>query len=87
MNSKWGDALSWRFIGTCHGESFIIGEVDIFKEEWKNTGEQVRVLDPLYGQAFIFNVWKIEKACEIITFVAGEFSNNILGIYTNKNKT
>lgn len=74
--------MAWKFIGACYGDKFIIDGVDIFKEKWENTGEKVHVKDPHYGQQFTFNVWKVRNDNKVIIFAAGEFSNNVYGIYT-----
>jgi hypothetical protein len=73
--------MKWRFIGSTVDDKFIIDNIDIFKEEWQDTGEVAHVRDPLYDQAFTFNVWKVNKSDNVIIFAAGEFSNNVFGIY------
>ncbi|SCZ11220.1 hypothetical protein [Alkaliphilus peptidifermentans] len=76
-----GKEMKWRFVGSTTEDKFIIDGIDIFKEKWESTGEVADVIDPLYGQPFKFNVWRVENEDEIIIFAAGEFSNNVFGIY------
>lgn len=76
--------MGWKFIGSTHQDSFIINGVDIFKEKWESTGERVGVVDPIYKQQFTFSVWRVATKDKIISFVAGEFSNGIFGIYQRK---
>lgn len=73
--------MGWKYIGVTASDSFIIDGVDVFKENWENTGKTVHVVDPLYGQKYEFTVWKVRKADEVIIFASGEFSNNIFGFY------
>lgn len=73
--------MSWKFIGSSSDDSFVISGIDIFKEQWEDTGEIAHVVDPLYGQSFNFTVWRINNNGKVLVFVAGEFSNNIFGIY------
>jgi hypothetical protein len=79
-----GKAMSWKFIGTRVEGSFIINSVDIFNEEWLDSGIKVKVKDPLYGEIHTFRVWSITSRNNKITFAAGEFSNNVCGIYTKE---
>jgi hypothetical protein len=76
--------LSWVFLGITFNDSFIINGVDIFKENWVNTGIKTKIKDPLYGEIKTFDVWKITKENYGITFAAGEFSNNVWGIYAKQ---
>lgn len=74
--------MGWNYIGITTKDSFIIDGVDVFKEEWKNTGKIANVVDSAYGQKFTFNVWQVINSGKVITFAAGEFSYNVWGIYT-----
>lgn len=76
--------MSWKYIGVTANDSFIIDGVDVFKEDWENTGKIAHVIDPLYNQKYAFTVWRIKKADKVITFASGEFSNNVFGFYINK---
>ncbi len=75
----------WNFIGSSFGDNFVIDGIDIFKKTWIDTGRKVEVQDPLYHQKFTFTVWKIKNENKEITFASGEFSNNVYGIYMEKN--
>ncbi len=76
--------IEWDFIGITINNSFILAEIDIFKENWENTGEVAYVIDPAYRQQFSFTVWKVKRDGKDIIFAAGEFSNNVFAIYTKK---
>jgi hypothetical protein len=65
-------------------DSFILEGIDIFKKQWVSTGKQIRVKDPLYKQLFEFTVWNVKTDVKEITFAAGEFSNGVFGIYTER---
>ena len=73
--------MGWTYIGFTTNDSFIIDGVDVFKEEWKNTGKIANVIDPAHHQKFAFTIWQVQITDKMITFAAGEFSNNVWGIY------
>lgn len=79
--------MKWKFIGSTIDDSFIIDGVDIFKEKWNDTGINVKLKDPLYGDIKTFKVWTITLRNNEITFAAGEFSNNVWGIYIEENRS
>ena len=60
-------------------------EKNIWNKEWKNTGEKINVKDPLYNQNYTFEIYEINDNGKTIKFSAGEFSNNIWGIYEPEN--
>ncbi len=50
----------WKFKGTrFEGEKFEIQNYNVWDYKWINTGEKIKVKDPLYQQTFIFTIWKI----------------------------
>lgn len=54
--------------------------INIWDFKWEETGEKIRVKDPVYGQFYSFDVCKIHNNLDVL-FVAGEFSNCVYGIY------
>ncbi len=78
--------MNWKFSKTVkEGEPYLIQNVNIWGKQWKKTGEKINVKDPLYNQNYIFNVYEINEEGKNIKFSAGEFSNNIWGIYEFEN--
>ena len=72
----------WRFEKTIvDGEEYKINGINIWDFKWEVTGEKIKIKDPLYGQSYTFNVFKIQNDNIEILFAAGEFSNCIWGIY------
>ena len=65
------------------GQCRLFG-VNIFDYDWKTTGRQVKVQDPIYHQNHIFEVWQVEINGQIHRFAAGEFSNCVWGFYLEK---
>ena len=65
------------------GNTILFG-VNIFEFEWMKTGEKVVVKDPLYGQKYIFPVYKVNIQDDEYAFAAGEFSNSVFGFYIEK---
>lgn len=74
--------MEWKFSGSTIGDSFPINGIDIFKEKWIDTGTIVKLKDPLYGEMKTLKIWTITSGHNKIIFAAGEFSNNVWGIYT-----
>jgi hypothetical protein len=74
--------FTWKHKKTISEQgSFEIEGLNIWEHKWIETDEKAIIKDPLYGKDFIFNVYKIIFASASITFVAGEFSNGVWGIY------
>jgi hypothetical protein len=73
--------MEWKYIGVTSNDSFVINGADIFQEDWVNAGITVKVKDPNYGEIHTLTVWSITVGGNEITFAAGEFSNNVWGIY------
>jgi hypothetical protein len=69
------------FKGSTITDSFMINEIDIFKENWIDTGKEVEVIDPIYNVKKKFPVWSIISDNKEITFVSGELSNGVFGIW------
>lgn len=73
---------NWNYIATISdGESFEIDGINIWNKEWKSTGEKTTVKDPIYKQDHLISVYNIIVNNKTIEFAAGEFSNEIFGIY------
>lgn len=74
----------WEHIITgCEGRVYLFG-VNIFDYTWKRISESVKVLDPLYGQEFVFPIYTVLLDNKPHKFAAGEFSNGVWGFYTLK---
>ncbi|UTW64606.1 hypothetical protein KFE98_00445 [bacterium SCSIO 12741] len=77
---------NWKHIKTVlDSESFEVKGLNIWDLEWKTTGESIKIKDPKYGQCYTFSVYQITRGSETVRFSAGEFSNNIWGIYIEQN--
>ena len=76
----------WKFVKTIFDyEKFEINGINIWDFKWEATDEKIKIKDPLYGQFYTFNVFKIQNKDIEILFVAGEFSNGVYGIYLREN--
>lgn len=63
------------------GEAFELNGMNIWEYDWQKTGETIHVKDPLYGNHYLFPVFEIRDQQRSARFAAGEFSNNVWGIY------
>jgi hypothetical protein len=78
---------NWRYAATVvDGKRFEIEALNIWDNEWIDTGETVSVKDPLYGQEYTFPVYEMESGNKKVKFAGGEFSNGMWGIYLPKGK-
>lgn len=76
----------WKFKNTAvESQEYIIDDINIWDFKWEATDEKVKLKDPLYGQHYSFDVYKIQNGDVEIIFCAREFSNGIWGIYLKEN--
>lgn len=72
----------WHFYrSVIDGEEFRIDGLNIWDHEWKRSGENISVKDPIYQQDHVMSVYEIHEGRKVIRFAAGEFSNLVWGIY------
>jgi len=72
----------WKFRSSLiDGEDFILKGMNIWDFEWRNTGKNIKINDPLYQEDYSFTVWEINNGNQSAEFAAGEFSNGVWGIY------
>ncbi len=72
----------WKYKATVfEGEKFEIQGLNIWDFEWIYTNKNTNVKDPSYGESYSFDIYKIQNDNIEIVFAAGEFSNNVYGIY------
>ncbi|HHZ19825.1 MAG TPA: hypothetical protein GX391_04830 [Firmicutes bacterium] len=71
----------WKFVKSgIEGDCELFG-VNIFDYSWENTNQKVSVLDPIYNQEHELTIYKVNIGGKVVTFAAGEFSNNVYGFY------
>ena len=76
--------MAWQFkISGIDGNTELFG-VNIFKYNWKSTGERVEVTDSLYGRSHLLYVYTVKIHKEEYKFAAGEFSNCVWGFYVEE---
>jgi hypothetical protein len=68
-----------------HGERYEINGLNIWDYDWEFKGQSINVIDPLYKEPYLFQVFEIKDGDLIVRFAEGEFSNSIYGIYLEKN--
>lgn len=45
------------------------------------TDKKIEVIDPMYNQKHLFNIWNFSIENKNISFAIGEFSNGIYGVF------
>ena len=79
--------LHWKHKATISDEEkFEISGINIWDFKWQTTEESIKIKDPLHGQFYCFDVYKIQSLNIEILFAAGEFSNCVWGIYLKEDK-
>ena len=75
---------TWQYVTSgVEGNTTLFG-VNIFGCEWKDSGQHVRVKDPIYNQEFVFSIYSVIINDEEYQFACGEFSNCVYGFYVEK---
>lgn len=78
--------MNWKYSKTItDGEPYFIDNINIWSENWKLTGEKIQIKHPTNNKYYRFDVYEINSNGKIIKFSAGEFSNNVWGIYELEN--
>ena len=75
---------SWQFETSGVEDEVKLFGVNIFDYQWQETGEYVKVTDPLYHTERSFTLYEVVINGETHCFVAGEFSNMVWGFYLLK---
>ncbi|MGY3213931.1 hypothetical protein [Mucilaginibacter sp. HD30] len=72
----------WRFYKSVVSyEELLINGLNLWEHEWRSLGYSIHVKDPLYQQDHSMDVYEITDGMGTVLFAAGEFSNNVWGIY------
>lgn len=73
-----------QFLGSSSNGVFCVDGIDLFRCKWRTTGKCAVVLHPQTKQPYTFSVFETELGDTLFTFVAGEFSPDVWGIYSVK---
>lgn len=63
------------------GEHYEINGLNIWDYAWEQTGQRLEIKDPIYSQSYSFNIYEINNHNITARFAAGEYSNNVWGIF------
>ena len=63
------------------GERLEINGVNVWDHHWTDTGQTVKVKDPLYGKEHTLSTYRVDADDKTIIFSATEFSNCVWGFY------
>lgn len=75
-------STDWKFVKVVRdGEPFFIDGIGVWGHEWKDTGQSIYILDPVYQQPYTLPICEISVDGKTITFAATEFSNCVWGVY------
>ena len=74
----------WKHKITGTDGNCILFGVNIFDYKWADTKEKIEILDPIYHQSHMMNIYTAEINGKIKRFAAAEFSNCMWGFYVEK---
>lgn len=81
-NSALSQSQTWKFFrSTVDGKALYIEDLNIWDYKWHDTKQSVAVKDPIYNEDHVLEIYEITVGKKTITFAAGEFSNQVWGIY------
>ncbi|MBE2274559.1 MAG: hypothetical protein IAE62_09885, partial [Flavobacteriales bacterium] len=62
-------------------KEYKVDGLNIWNHYWNCSDRKIEVRGPFEGQVYFFNEYEIKTPEKTVTFVAGEFSNQKIGIY------
>lgn len=75
----------WKFASIIEvNKDFKVEGLNIWNFYWHCTDRKVEVRDPFVGDLYCFKEYKITSGPKSVCFVAGEFTNGKVGIFTKE---
>ena len=72
----------WKFVSLIEvDKEYKVDGLNIWNHYWNCSDRKIEVRGPFEGQVYFFNEYEIKTPEKTVTFVAGEFSNQKIGIY------
>lgn len=72
----------WKFASLIEVEKeFKVEGLNIWNYYWHCSDRKIEVVGPFEGQVYYFKEYEIRTPEKTVNFVAGEFSNETIGIY------
>ena len=72
----------WKFASLIEvDKEYKVDGLNIWNHYWNCSDRKIEVRGPFEGQVYFFNEYEIKTPEKTVTFVAGEFSNQKIGIY------
>lgn len=73
---------NWKFASLIEvDKEYKVDGLNIWNHYWNCSDRKIEVRGPFEGQVYFFNEYEIKTPEKTVTFVAGEFSNQKIGIY------
>ena len=72
----------WKFASLIEvDKEYKVDGLNIWNHYWNCSDRKIEVRGPFEGQVYFFNEYEIKTPEKTVTFVAGEFSYQSIGIY------
>lgn len=73
---------TWKFASYIEeNKEFKVEGLNIWNHYWHCCERKIQVTGPRTGNPYLFNQYEIRTPEKTVTFVAGEFSDELMGIY------
>lgn len=78
----------WKFASLIEVDKvYKVEGLNIWNYYWHCTKRGIEVVHPHEAHVYFFNEYTIDTPEKTVTFVAGEFSNGTIGLYTKDDLT
>ena len=73
----------WKFAAFIEvDKEYKVKGLNIWNFYWHCSDRKIEVISPIEGHIYLFNEYEISDGDKKVNFVAGEFSNGKVGIFT-----
>ena len=77
----------WKFASYIEeNKEYKIEGINIWNHDWVCIDRKIQVTGPRTGNPYLFNHYEINTPEKTITFLAGEFSDELMGLYLKEEK-
>lgn len=73
---------AWKFASYIEeNKEYKVEGLNIWNHDWVCSERKIEVFGPRTGNPYLFNQYEIRTPEKTINFVAGEFSDELMGLY------
>ncbi len=77
--------ISWKFLSFVEvDKEFRVEGLNIWNHYWNCADRKVEVVEPRDGETYFFKEYEIKTPEKSVSFVAGEFTDGLIGLYVKE---